>query len=261
MPMRFLLLITCLACIINIQGQQTTVTLDNYFNNEWKKDSTGKDVPYHYTWEDKENTGFSLFGDIFARYGVKRNTLTASPTRQNLKNTNIYIIVDPDTDKETLHPNYIRTTDIDAISKWVAGGGILLLMANDSANTEFEHFNHLASRFGIHFNEDRKNHVIGNNVADGAILVPARHFIFTTARKVYMKDISTISVKRPAAIVLKNGSDNVIALAKYGRGVVLAVGDPWFYNEYVTDKNLPADFENYAAANDLVKWLLKQIHR
>jgi len=261
MSMRFFLVITCLACISKIRGQQITVTLDNYFNNEWKKDSAGKEVPYHYTWTDQENTGFSLFGDIFTRYGAKRSTLTAPPTKENLKNASIYIIVDPDTDKETLHPNYVNKTDIDAVSNWVARGGILLLMANDSANCEFEHFNQLASTFGIHFNEDRKNHVVGNNVADGAILIPAHHFIFKTARKVYVKDVSTVSVKKPATIVLKNGSDNIMALAKYGRGAVLAVGDPWFYNEYMTNKNLPIEYENYAAANDLVKWLLKQSHR
>ena len=107
-------------------SKRKTVTLDNYFNNEWKKDTTGKDIPYHYTWDDKANSGFSIFGNIFTMYGVKKNTLTTSPTKENLKNTNIYIIVDPDTEKETAHPNYILPKDIEVITSWVKQGGVLV---------------------------------------------------------------------------------------------------------------------------------------
>jgi unsaturated rhamnogalacturonyl hydrolase len=239
-------------------GRGKMVTLDNYFNNEWKKDVTGKDVPYHYTWSDKANSGFSMFGDIFSEYGVKKNTLTAAPTKENLKNTNIYIIVDPDTEKETQHPNYIQQKDVDVIVDWVKSGGVLLLMENDSANAEFQHFNLLASAFGIHFNEDSKNRVQGNHYEQGAIAIPAGHPVFKTARKVYIKELSTITAKSPATIGLKNGEDNIIAISKYGKGVVLAVGDPWFYNEYLDGRKLPAEYENYPAAVDLVKWLIKQ---
>ena len=53
----------------------------------------------------------------------------------------------------------------------------------------------------------------------------------------------------------------IMSVAKYGKGKVFAVGDPWFYNEYVDGRKLPAEYENYKAAEDLVKWLLsiKQI--
>jgi len=44
----------------------------------------------------------------------------------------------------------------------------------------------------------------------------------------------------------------------YAHGNSVAVGDPWLYNEYVDGRKLPADFQNYQAAEDLVKWLLKQ---
>jgi len=40
---------------------------------------------------------------------------------------------------------------------------------------------------------------------------------------------------------------------------VFAVGDPWFYNEYIDNEILPAEFENTKAANDLAKWLLQQV--
>jgi unsaturated rhamnogalacturonyl hydrolase len=40
-----------------------------------------------------------------------------------------------------------------------------------------------------------------------------------------------------------------------GRGVVFAASDPWFYNEYVDGRKLPAKYENYKAAEDLVRWI------
>ena len=49
-----------------------------------------------------------------------------------------------------------------------------------------------------------------------------------------------------------------MAVAKYGKGTVFAVGDPWLYNEYVNGR-LPTGFENDKAAADLTKWLIAQI--
>jgi unsaturated rhamnogalacturonyl hydrolase len=239
-------------------GTGKTVMLDNYFNNEWKKDVTGRDVPFHYTWSDKANSGFAMFGDIFSIYGVQKNTLASAPTKERLSNASIYIIVDPDTDKETAHPNYVEQKHVDAIAGWVRGGGVLLLLENDSANAEFQHFNLLAEKFGIHFNGDSKNRVQGSNFEQGAIFITSNHPIFKTTKKVYIKELSTINFKSPATIVLKNVTDNVIAVCKYGKGTVLAIGDPWFYNEYLDGRKLPAEYENYTAASDLVKWLIKQ---
>ncbi len=239
-------------------GKRKTVTLDNYFNNEWKKDATGKDVPYHYTWDDKENSGFSIFGNIFTMYGVKKNTLTTSPTKENLKNTNIYIIVDPDTEKETEHPNYIQQKDIDVITSWVKQGGVLVLMGNDAGNAEFEHFNLLAGKFGIQFLEETKNKVEGNNFEQGAIKISLHNPILPTTKKIFIKELSPLVVHTPAVVYLKNGFDDIIAVSKFGKGAVFAIGDPWLYNEYVDGKKLPAEYENFNAAEDLVKWLIKQ---
>jgi unsaturated rhamnogalacturonyl hydrolase len=238
-------------------GKGRTVLLDNYFNHEIRKEPTGDDVPFHYIWSEMDNNGYSLFGYVFNKYGVQTKTLATAPTSQNLKEADIYIIVDPDTEKESKMPNYIQAKDIAAIQNWVKEGGELLLMANDSGNVEFQHFNQLAERFGIHFNEDSKNKVQGNNFEQGAIRIPANHLIFTNPKKIYIKELSTIQAKPPATIVLKNGNDNIIAVSKYGKGIVLAVGDPWFYNEYFDGRKLPAEYENYAAANDLVRWLIK----
>ena len=50
-----------------------------------------------------------------------------------------------------------------------------------------------------------------------------------------------------------------MAVSKLGKGTVFAVGDPWFYNEYLDGRKLPPTFDNYQAARDLTKWLLQQV--
>ena len=49
-----------------------------------------------------------------------------------------------------------------------------------------------------------------------------------------------------------------MVISQYGKGTVLAIGDPWLYNEY-TNGRLPQSFENNKAADDLSKFMLKQI--
>jgi unsaturated rhamnogalacturonyl hydrolase len=52
-------------------------------------------------------------------------------------------------------------------------------------------------------------------------------------------------------------NDNtVIAFKAVGKGRVLAISDPWLYNEYIDNRKLPVDFENYLAAQNLVRWIL-----
>lgn len=58
---------------------------------------------------------------------------------------------------------------------------------------------------------------------------------------------------------LSEGGDVIMATAKYGKGAVFAVGDPWLYNEYLDGRKIPVEYENFSAANELVMWLLKQV--
>ena len=235
------------------------VTLDYYFNHEVRKNASGKTERYHYLWNDKTNSGFSILGDAFKRAGAQLDTLGKAPTVNDLKGTAIYIIVDPDTKKESPNPNYIEPKNIAEITKWVNNGGVLVMMANDSANVELQHFNNLAAKFGMHFNDDLQNHVINDtHFEDGAIITTGNP-IFKTASKIFMKDVCSISVKHPAKAALKNAAGAVIiATARYGKGTVFAVGDPWLYNEY-TNGRLPPGFENDKAANDIAEWLIKQV--
>ena len=57
-------------------GKGKTVLLDNYFNHETKKDVTGKVVPWHYIWNEKDNGGYSMFGNVFHKYGLQTKSLT-----------------------------------------------------------------------------------------------------------------------------------------------------------------------------------------
>jgi unsaturated rhamnogalacturonyl hydrolase len=240
-------------------GKGTTVTLDYYFNSETKKDVTGRMVPYHYKWEEMPNSGFSLWGYVFRKWGARTEALRDAPTIENLRKTDIYIIVDPDTPEENEHPNFVEEPHVKAITDWVSSGGVLVLMNNDVGNAEFDHFNQLAKQFGIQFNKDSRNRVQGNDFATGKILTPKGHPIFKTARQLFLKEISTISVAPPAKAIIQDKGDVIMAVASFGRGTVFAVGDPWLYNEYTDGRKLPAEYDNYKAANDLTKWLIQQV--
>ncbi|MEN0052808.1 MAG: glycoside hydrolase family 88 protein [Mucilaginibacter sp.] len=234
--------------------------LDSYFNDEHRQDNiTGKSISFHYKWEEWDNNGFSLLGHIFNSNGLHTETLYQAPDAENLKKSAVYIITDPDIPKENPQAKYIEQPHIKAISDWVKNGGVLLVLNNDTGNAEFKHLNQLMVKFGIRFNENSVNHVIGRQFEQGAIEIPADNSLFKTARKVYMKELSTLEVTTSAKAVLTHKNDIVVATAKYGKGVVFAVGDPWLYNEYTDGRKLPADYDNFKAANDLVNWVVQQI--
>ncbi|QNF33637.1 glycoside hydrolase family 88 protein [Adhaeribacter swui] len=245
--------------VIPAVGKGKTILLDGYFNNEFMKDASGQTIPFHYKWEEQGNNGFSLLGD-HARYrGAQTLELKQAPTTENLKKASVYIIVDPDTEKETAQPNYVEPAHVKVISDWVKNGGVLLLMGNDLPNAEFDRFNTLAQAFGIEFKKETKNKVVGNQFEMGKIVVPANHSIFKTGRQLFMKDISTLTLKAPAKSVLDHKGDVVMAVAKVGKGTVFAVGDPWLYNEYTDGRRLPAEYQNFEAGTDLLNYLLSQV--
>jgi unsaturated rhamnogalacturonyl hydrolase len=237
-----------------------TVALDYYFNHETHKTKNGVAERFHYMWEDTANSGFSIWGNVFRQQGATLTHIDGAPTRSSLKGTAIYIIVDPDTRKENPHPNYISSTDADNVAQWVKGGGVLVMMANDSANVELQHFNTLAGKFGLHFNDDMQNHVVDDtHFDDGAVMI-ANNPIFKTAHKAFMKDVCSITISGKGKAVLRSTSGAVIAaVTRYGHGTVFAVADPWLYNEYVNGR-LPAGFDNDKAAIDLAKYLISKSH-
>ena len=240
-------------------GNGRTVLVDSYFNDEHRKDITGRTISYHYKWNEQTNNGYSFLGTAFNNYGMKTGTLYDAPTSENLKNASIYIIVDPDIPAENPNTKYIEADHIKAISEWVKAGGVLAVMNNDTGNAEFVHLNQLLAKFGMQFNFDSRNNVKGTQFEMGAIYIPQGNEIFKQAKKIYMKDIATLHVTPPAYSALTDKGDVIIAVAKYGKGAVFAVGDPWFYNEYTDGRKLSPDFQTFTAANDFVKWLIGQI--
>jgi len=239
-------------------GRGRTVTLDDFFNHEMKKDAAGRMTAWHYKWDEMPNSGFFFWGKVFRDLGVKTETLSEAPTAANLPRTNVYIIVDPDTKTETENPNFIEPEHVKAIADWVKKGGVLVLMGNDAGNAEFDHFNQLAKEFGIRFNQNSKNRVPGNDFSMGSVKVSANDPIFQTAKQLYLKEISTLSIIPPAKSLMQHNGDVIMAGAQLGKGYVFAVGDPWFYNEYVDGRKLPPEFDNFKAAQDLSRWLIQQ---
>jgi unsaturated rhamnogalacturonyl hydrolase len=240
-------------------GKDKTVVLDDYFNHEVRKSKNfAGDESWHYKWDERPDAGFYAWGQIFRSYGAKLDTLSAAPTAAHLANANVYIIVDPDTDKETAKPNFVEPQHVKAISDWVKRGGVLVLMGNDVQNAELDKFNTLANVFGIQFNKDRKFEVLNNDYKMGGVEITPGNEIFKSTKKIFIKEISTLALSGKARPVVATNGENIIAIAKYGKGTVFAIGDPWLYNEYVDGRRLPLEFENFKAARGLSRWLIAQ---
>ena len=240
-----------------VVGAGKTVALDEYFNNEYRKGFDGKMERFHYTLDDRMHSGFSVLGGIFNQFGATMKPIETAPSVINLKGTSVYIIVDPDTKKETANPHYMDDASVKVIKEWVKAGGTLILLANDTSNCEIPNFNKLSTQFGITFSDKNINFVKNDNFPDGTFTLPGNHPIFGDAKKIYVKELSVLNLKKPAESVYSSPNGDVIfAVAKYGKGRVFALGDPWIYNEYLDGRKLPADFDNFKAARGLVKWSL-----
>lgn len=239
-------------------GRGKNVVLDDYFNHEIRPSKNFKgDEIWHYKWYERADAGFSFWGGAFRSMGASVAQLRAEPTVSELANASVYIIVDPDTAKETANPNFVEPRHVKGIADWVKRGGVLVLMGNDAQNAELDKFNSLAETFGIKFNKDRKFEVVpSTNYQMGGVDIPTGNPIFANTKKIFVKEISTLTISgKSKAVVTANGS-TIIATAKYGKGTVFVIGDPWLYNEYVDGRRLPAEFQNFAASRDLAKWLL-----
>ena len=237
---------------------QKTVGLDNWYNHETNA-KTGK--IFHYTWDDTQNSGFSQLGDLFKSKGADLKTIGAKADKKSLKGVDVYIIVDPDTTSENPNPNYILPDAIKAITKWVKDGGVLLILANDKPNCEFTHLNQLGKEFGLHFNPITLNPVTGKDYNMAAETNLPNHPLFKGVNKIYMKEVCSLSLSKGAKAVLTDSKQVYIAETSFGKGYVLAVGDPWLYNEYIDHAMLPADFENLKAANNLTEFLLSKVKK
>lgn len=243
-------------------GRGKTIMLDDHFNHEIRKSKNlPGDEAWHYKWNERYDAGFYAWGEIFRSMGAGLAMLSGEPTTTNLNGASIYIIVDPDTENETAKPNFVEPRHVKAISDWVKRGGVLVLMGNDGQNAELDRSNTLAEKFGIRFNKDRKFEVINNDYKMGGVDIASGNTIFTTAKRIFVKEVSTLSIQTGAtAAVIANG-DAIMAVAKHGKGTVFVIGDPWLYNEYADGRRLPSEFENHKAAQDLSRWLISKTRK
>jgi unsaturated rhamnogalacturonyl hydrolase len=238
-----------------------TVMVDSWYNSQQRKNAAEQMEYFHYKWSDRSDSGYSLLGWMFQSRGASLEALTAAPTRDRLRGAQFYIIVSPDIPVKNPNPHYMNEQDAAEIAAWVHDGGVLILMENDPPNADITHLNLLSDRFGIHFDDVLKHHIIGEQVEDGRIQVETGGPLFHQAHTFYMKDTCAISVRGAATALLRDRGDIVMAMAKYGRGTVFAAVDPWLYNEYTDGRRNPevyGQFDNFAGGTEVVRWLLEQ---
>jgi unsaturated rhamnogalacturonyl hydrolase len=242
-------------------GRGKTVLLDAWFNSQQRMDAFGKPVSFHYKWNDESNSGYSLFGHIFRSFGSQTQTLYEAPTAENLNHAQVYIIASPDIPVKNPRPNYMTAEAAGLIASWVKAGGVLVMMENDPGNADLEHFNLLAEKFGVHYNNVLRNTVTGNKFEMGRLSLPGGGPVFHAPHTIFMKEICTIAPTPPTSSLFADHGDVLMAAAKYGKGTVFATVDPWLYNEYTDGRKLPAEYGNLGAGKELVRWILAQIPR
>jgi unsaturated rhamnogalacturonyl hydrolase len=235
-----------------------TVLLDAWFNSQQRRSTTGQMEYYHYKWDDTSDSGFSMLGQVFRDDGVATKTLFTAPTRRNLAGAQYYILVSPDNVAKKPHAHFMTDASARQVSAWVRAGGVLLLLDNDPSNADIVHMDKLADIFGLHFNDVLVHHVVGRDLEMGRIDVQGGGAVFHHPHTLFMKDTCSLSLSGRASAVVQDQGTILMATAKYGRGTVFAVTDPWLYNEYTNGKNLPANYDNLAAGKELVRWLIGQ---
>ena len=235
------------------------ILVDGWFNSQQRADRFGQQAYFHYKWNTWDMPGYSLFGHLFREFGAQTKELDAEPTAADLYPGQVYIIASPDNADKNAHPHYADAGDATEIANWVRAGGVLVIMENDTSFADLDHFNVISDKFGIHFNSVLRKHVNGANWEQGRIDVDGKGPIFHRPHTLFVKDVCTISVSIPARSVLAEGGDVFMATAKYGKGTVYAMVDPWLYNEYTDGRKLPAAYDNYAAGKELVRWVLAQV--
>ena len=235
-----------LLLVVGCLGQQIPpptriILLDGWHNDEKQQ--------LHYRWDGTYQGGFSQLGTLLRELGGNLRTLKEPITGTSLRGADCLILVDPDTPAETESPRFFDDKEAAAIDEWVSNGGNLVLLGNDKGNAEFEHFNKVATRFGIKFVEGK--HVNQQGLSKLKLKSNGKHPVFAGDLEFYGVDLAPLEVTAAGAEILM--SDNGVALMaiiKHGKGSVFALGDPWLYNEYIGSS------DNRQIGQNLFRYLL-----
>jgi unsaturated rhamnogalacturonyl hydrolase len=242
-----------------------TILLDAWFNSQKRKTPAGNEQFFHYKWTDEADSGYSAWAAMFAQYGMHPAMLDHAPRAADLKGIGIYVIVSPDNLKWNPNPHYMDQESADAIVAWVKAGGVLVVMENDIEHADQVHLDLLTDRFGMHFNPDLKNDELNNSYANTIVPVPSgTGGIFNQNFKGLMKQVCTVNVSTPANVILKEEAatddkgNPIMMIAHIGKGLVYANVDPWVYNEYTDGRKNPMGEQNFAAGQQLTRWIIQQ---
>jgi unsaturated rhamnogalacturonyl hydrolase len=82
--------------------------------------------------------------------------------------------------------------------------------------------------------------------------------VLKSGTKIFVKDVTAIKLTGETKAIAVSNDQVVAAIAKYGKGKVIAIGDPWLYNEYVDGRKLPISFKNFDAMQQVVNWTLSK---
>jgi hypothetical protein len=224
--------------------QSPVVLLDGYHNNQPKP---------HYRWEGTYAGGYSEFGKLLKSMGAEIRTVSEPLTAGSLHGGTCLVIVNPATPALSEHPHYIESDEIVAVREWVRAGGLLVLLGNDPGHMEFEHFNDLAREFGLKFLEVKHQNANGISKLDISIAPGGPYF--GAGGVAHFVDVAPIGVTAPfAQNLLSDNHDTLMTLTSFGQGRVLALGDPWVYNEYIDTR------DNRALVEALFRFLFGAPH-
>jgi unsaturated rhamnogalacturonyl hydrolase len=236
-----------------------TVLMDAWFNSQRRRTLDGNEEFYHYKWSDDANSGYSTWGRMFQQYGMHTELLDHAPRAEDLKGVEIYIIVSPDIPAVNPHPHTMDKQSAEVIEAWVKSGGTLVLMENDSQHADQTYLDLLTDKFGLHYNPVLRNVPVGEDYTGTMVNIAAgAGGVFRRAHKALMQETCSLTVSAPAKAILSDKGDEMLAIAHAGKGEVFASVDPWLYNEYTDGRKVPLGEDNFAAGQELTRWLVAE---